>query len=337
MILRENVPLSSLTTLHVGGSARYVAECVELSDIREAVQFAKKEGLPVIPIGEGSNILASDTGFDGLVLHMKLGHMVIDEDAGTITAGAGVIWDQVVAQAALRGWWGMENLAGIPGTVGAAPVQNIGAYGSELRDTVHEVHALDLSTDEEMVLSNEACAFGYRDSRFKKEPGLIITSVTFALQKDGEPQLRYKDLAEQKASGTPMHTPKEIAHVVRQVRSRKFPDMRVYGTAGSFFKNPTISTEEYARLKREYPELPGFPQETGVKIPLAWILDNVLHLNDFAMGHASLFKRQPLVLVTEPGATSEDVERIANHVRDVVANTTNIFIEREVQSVPKKV
>lgn len=336
MILREQVPLHSLTTFRVGGKAQYVAECTEFEDVVEAVRFAKEHSLPIVPVGSGSNILAADAGFEGLIIHMRLGDLSVDEEAATITAGAGVVWDQVVAQAGLRCWWGMENLAGIPGTVGASPVQNIGAYGSELKDTVLSVEVFDVVTEEKLSLNRDECVFGYRDSRFKREPGLIITSVTFQLEKDGAPQLQYKDLREQVENGVSMQTPKEIAQAVRSVRSHKFPDMRVYGTAGSFFKNPTISTQQYEQLLSQYPGLPGFPQEKGVKIPLAWILDHVLHLNDFAMGRASLFKRQPLVLVTEPGATSVDVERIAEHVSDLVHRSTNILIEREVQLLPKK-
>lgn len=332
MQLRENVPLPLLTTFKVGGDARYVAECSSIEDIKEAVAFAKKEGVPYVPLGEGSNILAPDQGYEGVLLHLRIPDFEVLDD-GLVIAGAGVIWDQVVRQAGLRSLWGIENLAGIPGTIGAAPVQNIGAYGAELADTLVYVDAYDVSTDKVLRLSATECAFGYRESRFKKEPSLIITSVALQLSRDGAPSVGYKDLAARADAGERFTTPKEIADAVRSVRSYKFPNLQEFGTGGSFFKNPIIPEAAYEALKARYDGIPGFPVTGGVKVPLAWILDHVLSLRGYALGNASLFERQPLVLIAHKGATAGDVDTLASDVARKVFDATGIRIEREVQSL----
>lgn len=332
MEVRERIPLAVLTTLKVGGPARYVVDCTSIEDLRDAVSFAKAQGIPFFPLGEGSNVLASDAGYDGLIIRMRIPGMDVLED-GTVIAGAGVIWDQVVRQAALRGLWGIENLAAIPGTIGAAPVQNIGAYGAELSDTLLHVEAFNTETGEVETLTAKDCGLGYRESRFKREPNLLITKVALKLTRDGEPRVNYKDLQARKEAGDTLSTPKEIADVVRSVRAQKFPDLREYGTAGSFFKNPVISKDEYDTLCAQYPGIPGFPGASGVKVPLAWVLDNVLELRGYTMGDASLFIRQPLVLVTNNGAHAADVNALAEDVAQKVFDATRIRIEREVRTL----
>ncbi|HYE23342.1 MAG TPA: UDP-N-acetylmuramate dehydrogenase [Candidatus Paceibacterota bacterium] len=332
MQLREHVPLSLLTTFKIGGKARYVAECKTVNDVADAVAFAKREDLPYVPLGEGSNLLAPDAGYPGVIIHLRIPDLSVRDD-GLLVAGAGVVWDQAVRQAGLRGLWGIENLAGIPGTIGAAPVQNIGAYGAELADTLVHVDAYNARTNEHIRLTAKECALGYRESRFKREPELIITSVTLQLSRDGGPRIDYKDLATRALAGERLTTPKEIAAVVRSVRSLKFPDLREYGTGGSFFKNPIISDKEYEALSARYKGMPGFPVLGGVKVPLAWILDNVLALRGYALRNASLFERQPLVLVAHRGASASDIDALALDVAKKVFDATGIHIEREVRSL----
>ena len=332
MEVRERIPLAVLTTLKVGGPARYVADCTSVEDVRDAVSFAKAHSLPFFPLGEGSNVLASDAGYEGLIIRMRIPGMEVLED-GTVIAGAGVIWDQVVRQAALRGLWGIENLAAIPGTIGAAPVQNIGAYGAELADTLLYVEALNIATGEIETLDAKECGLGYRESRFKHEPNLLITKVALKLSRDGEPRVNYKDLQARKEAGDALTTPKEIGDVVRGVRAQKFPDLREYGTAGSFFKNPVITNDAYDALRMQYPDMPGFPGESGVKVPLAWVLDYVLALRGYTKGNASLFIRQPLVLVTNSDACAADVNALAEDVAQKVFDATRISIEREVRTL----
>lgn len=334
MDVRESVSLRALTTLKVGGTARYVIECASIEDIREGVAFARACGLPFRPLGQGSNVLALESGYDGVVLHIRIPGIAFEASGDTVTAtiGAGITWDVLVDVAAARGLWGLENLAGIPGTVGAAPVQNIGAYGAEVADTLSAVEVYDPEQDAIHIYRNEECRFGYRDSRFKQERHLIITKVTFTLLANGTPRTHYPDLEARKADGASLETPSDIARVVREVRSRKFPDLTQYGTAGSFFKNPILSQDAFAQLEARYRAIPRYEVAGGTKVPLAWILDHVLALRNFAMGPVSLFERQPLVLVTNEGASAHDVEALATHVASLVRDATGIDIEREVQT-----
>ena len=336
MITRERIPLSTLTTLRVGGDARFVIECASVSDVREAISFARSSELPWRVLGGGSNVLASDSGYEGVILLITIpGITTADEGAYVhMTAGAGVSWDDLVKEASRKGLWGIENLAGIPGTVGAAPVQNIGAYGTETKDTLVSVEVYDSERNEVRTLTNTECAFEYRESRFKHDRSLVIVSVTFRLQKEGVPSVAYKDLAHAAEQGVDLSTPHAIAEAVRTIRSRKFPDITVEGTAGSFFKNPTVSEETFAKLKATYPELPGFPNADGIKIPLAFVLDKVLMLRGYTVGPVSLFREQPLVLVASNGATEKDIDTFANEIALRVFEVTGISIEREVQSLP---
>lgn len=336
MIIHEYVPLASLSTLRAGGSARYVLECETREDALEALAFAEERNLPWNALGEGSNVLASDEGYDGVVIALRISGVTATDtnESVILTAGAGVNWDTLVREAAARDLWGLENLAGIPGTVGAAPVQNIGAYGAEVKDTLHTVEVFDTENGTIKVFTNEECGFAYRDSRFKHDKRYIILSVSFRLLKAGEPDLGYKDLTTALEQGIALDTPSEIGDAVRAIRAHKFPDLTQVGTAGSFFKNPTISEEAYASLKKRYADLPGFPNEHGVKVPLAFILDHVLNLRGYTEGNVSLFERQPLVLVTRDGATAAEVDAFAHSVAERVMRATGIKIEREVRNFP---
>lgn len=337
MRIAEHVPLATLTTLAVGGPAAYVATCASEEDVRKALAFARDRVLPWAVLGEGSNVLAADGGFEGMLMLMRIKGIAYasgEDDRILVTAGAGVSWDALVTDTAARGLWGLENLSGIPGTVGAAPVQNIGAYGAEIGMTLAHVDAFDAVSGETVRFLNEECRFGYRDSRFKRESRHIILGVTFALSQDGVPSLGYKDLAALKEAGEALDTPVRIADAVRRVRARKFPDIRVHGTAGSFFKNPVITPEAYASLLARYPELPSFPAIDGVKVPLAYILDRMLGLRGYRDGKVWLFDAQPLVLVADRGATAQDIDAFADRIAARVHAEIGIAIEREVRSFP---
>lgn len=334
MIVHERVPLSSLTTLKVGGEARYVIECWNERDVREALAFARTRDLPFYVLGQGSNVCAPDAGYEGVVFQLTDASCRIDGDREAIAVcGAGLSWDAFVDLVTERELWGVENLAGIPGTVGAAPVQNIGAYGAELADTFLWLDAVDARTGAVTRFHNSVSQFGYRDSRFKRDPELIIFRVALQLSTGGAPRVSYPDLARLVEAGRVLATPAEIAAAVREVRSRKFPDLRECGTAGSFFKNPVISQDAYKALVARYPGLPAFAMGDSVKVPLAWILDNVLSLRGYSKGPARLFEQQPLVLVTSHGARACDVEALASEVAARVFDATGITIEREVRSM----
>jgi len=338
MIVREQIPLASLTTLRVGGNAQFVLECESREDVGAAILFAQDQNLPWSALGEGSNVLALDEGYNGVVIALRIpGITAVDSNESVIlTAGAGVSWDALVKEAAAQNLWGLENLAGIPGTVGAAPVQNIGAYGAEVKDTLYEIEVFDTETGDMRIFSNKECAFGYRDSRFKHDKRFVILSVSFRLLKSAMPNISYKDLTTAQEQGADLSTPASIGDAVRAIRARKFPDLTKVGTAGSFFKNPTISNEAYESLKERYPDMPGFPNDEGVKIPLAYVLDHVLNLRGYKEGNVSLFTEQPLVLVAHEHATEKEIDTFANAISARVHDATGINVEREVQLFPSK-
>ncbi len=352
MEIQEQVPLSSLTTFKVGGAAQYVIHCGNVEDIKSALAFAGERALPWYVLGGGSNVLASDEGYAGVIIQPMLTGIRFEEgmeethgnsSSVSVTAAAGEAWDPFVQACVGRELWGLENLAGIPGLVGGAPIQNIGAYGADVSQTISLVEALDTVTGEIKSFSNAECAFGYRDSIFKRTAQYIVLRVIFSLSKNAAPHTSYADLTVYQEKNGPLSTPQEIAAAVREIRARKFPDLRVSGTAGSFFKNPFITQEHYDVLLDKYPELPGFPVEikepastssearAAVKIPLAWILDKVLDLRGHALGPVRLFEQQPLVVVAEKGATAHDVDVLGKEIEKKVFDATQIVIEREVR------
>lgn len=338
MTVRERVPLSSLTTLRAGGPAAFVADCASEEELAAAFAFANERGLAWYALGDGSNVLAADEGYEGLVVRPRLTELSFEqaEKGVRAIAGAGVSWDGFVREAASRGLWGVENLAGIPGTVGAAPVQNIGAYGAELADTLEFVDAYDADRGSVFRFSAKECELGYRDSRFKKERGLVIVRAGFLLASAGAARDAYADLRRARDEGADLSAPAAVAEAVRAIRARKFPDLSVHGTAGSFFKNPVISEESFAALKERYPDMPGFPGPRGVKVPLAFVLDKALGLRGFRMGAAWLYEAQPLVLVLDAGGSAAEVDALAREVAARVREATGIAIEREVRSLPEK-
>lgn len=310
--------------------------CTDAQVLGEAIAESRKDGLLWFPLGGGSNVLAPDEGFSGSVLLMRMSGLSFEErpDRKVLcTAGAGVDWNELVDETTARGLWGLENLAGIPGLAGASPIQNIGAYGVELSDTLSFVDIYDADSGKEYRLTSSECELAYRDSRFKREPNLLVIRIGLVLAKEARAQTTYKDIAQKKEEGADTSTPGAVARLVREIRSRKFPSLTEYGTAGSFFKNPIISKAEYAVLAEQYPDLPAYPAGERMKVSLAWILDNVLSLRGFSMNGVALFDRQPLVLVTCEGATAHAVDALAKEVSERVHDATGIVSEREVRAL----
>lgn len=335
MILEKDVSLAQRTTLGVGGTASYMATCSSIEDIQEALVFAKRNSIGWKMLGAGSNTLAHDDGYHGVVISISHSSIKLERVGNHVRliAGAGALWETVVATALEEGLWGIENLSGIPGTVGAAPIQNIGAYGCELGDTLEYVDVFDTKKNCVTRLSNAACAFSYRHSCFKDEPHLIVITVSLILSITGTVNVSYPEVARMQHEEKDLSTPEAVSRAIRAIRSVKFPDLSRVGTAGSFFKNPIIAKHTYETLRLGHPDLPGFSHEQGIKIPLAFILDKVLHLKGFSVGKARLFEKQPLVLVVEKGATAHDVETLARIVEERVFENTHIRIEREVQTL----
>ena len=335
MKLQERIPLAPLTTLHIGGPARFFVEAHTDEEIKEAINFAREHSLQLFILGAGSNIFVPDAGVDGVVLKIAMQSIAFqEEDDGTLlTADAGALWGKIVDAASERELFGIENLTGIPGTAGGATVQNIGAYGAELSTVFEYADIIDSATGEQRRVDKSNALFGYRTSFFKTHRTNIIMRVALRLSKRGTPDLSYPDLAQKIASGVPLTTPTEISSAIRAIRAEKFPYTHDEGTAGSFFKNPIISHELADSLAARFAGLPLFPQENNtVKISLAWLLDHALSLKGYAKGFIRLYEKQPLVIVATVGATAEEIDAFANEIQEKVRTATGIIIEREVET-----
>lgn len=356
MNIQEDVSLGELTTLKVGGRARYFAVITTSDELQEAIIFAKGKKVPLVVLGGGSNVLIANGEINALVAKIEIRGVTWEdrESSFLVIAGAGESWDGLVLQAVSKGLWGIENLSGIPGTVGAAPIQNIGAYGTEVKDIIEWVEVFDTKTGEAKRLSREDCKFGYRDSVFKHSKGkeFIVTRVAFRLRKNGTPNVEYKDLTSRISNSKFLISnltgekkdekeiaPRDIRRAVLEIRSGKFPDLKEFGTAGSFFKNPIIPEAQFSELKKKFPNLPGFPLPStvyglpSVKVPLAWILEHLCGLKGFEKGNVKLFQKQPIVLVHNGCAAAEEIEVFANEVVEKVKAKTGIEIEWEVQRI----
>lgn len=331
MNIERNVPLTNKTTLGVGGPAEYFCALTNVDEVFDVVVWAQQHTSSIFVLGEGSNVLIPDEGIQGLVVQITDSGVEWHDD-GRVIAVAGANWDELVAESAHRGLWGIENLSGIPGTVGAAPIQNIGAYGTELKDVCEWVEVFDTQTEQFQKLTPPECVFGYRGSVFKYDAGkqYIITRIALTLEKNGTPNLIYKDLSEYFLDNKTPTLP-DIREAVLAIRAQKFPDLAEVGTAGSFFKNPITSKQTYDKLKEQYFDMPGYKiDEAHIKIPLAWILDHVCKLKGYREGSVGLWEQQPLVLVNYGDATAREVEMFAEKIVQIVKSKTGIVIEREV-------
>jgi len=337
-MIEEHISLKPYTTFGIGGPAEFFVSVDSVEKLKEAVSWANTYGHPITILGGGSNVLVADEGVQGLVIVNEIKNTTYkeDEDDVLVEAGGGHIFDLLVAEAASRDLWGLENLSAIPGTVGASPIQNIGAYGTEVSSCIEKVFAYDSVKEIEKVFTNKECAFAYRDSFFKKPEGkkYIVTSVVYRLSKKGTPNCSYKDLKNYFGEKKP--TLSEVRSAVIDIRSKKFPDWTKEGTAGSFFKNPIVTEATYSALQEKYPEIPGFFTEKGdVKIPLGWILDVVLKLKGTTnkLGTVGTYQKQALVIVNKNGATKKDVDMFAEEVVQKVFDATGITVEREVTDI----
>lgn len=340
MKLEEMVPFQSLTTFGVGGSARFVLSGEGTREASEAISFSKDKGMPLIVLGGGSNMLGDD-GISNAVFFKVTSAGIDHSNQGgevVLSAYAGERWDAVVSYAVRNRFFGFENLSGIPGNVGGALVQNIGAYGSALSDTVLEVEVFDMEVGVVRTLRKEECLFGYRTSLFKMHPTrFVILRGTFCLKISGVVNIAYKDLKEVFADNKPEMS--EVRDTVLSIRARKFPDIKKEGTAGSFFKNPIVTEIEAEALKARFPDVPLFsiPEEAGVKVPLAWFLDRVMQLRGYAQGNVRCFEAQPLVLVAQKDAKASEVRAFAAHIQSRVLNEIGLSVTPEVCVVKQNI
>ncbi len=338
--MQANLPIShdfslaSLNAFRIPAKARHylrVNGAAELDAVRRDPHLT---GLPRLVLGGGSNMLFT-RDFDGLVLHMTgLGKEVLGEEGGKILvrAKAGENWHAFVQWTLAQGLGGLENLSLIPGTVGAAPIQNVGAYGTETKDVFHSLTAYDMASGEVRVLDAAACRFAYRDSLFKHPEGreLVVLDVTFALPADWTPNLRYAELARAvEEVGLAAPTPADIGRTVEAIRRRKLPDPAEIGNAGSFFKNPVVSADHCARLRAQYPELVHHAQPDGSeKLAAGWLIDQC-GWKGRSLGAAGVYPKQALVLVNLGGAQGEDVVRLARAIQADVAAKYGVELEPE--------
>lgn len=334
--VKKGILLAPYTTFGIGGAAEYFAVASSEEELTLLAKYAREHNLRVSILGEGSNLLVSDSGVKGLVIKNEIKGIThkAENEKVLVTAGAGEGWDAFVLRTVETGWWGLENLSAIPGTVGATPIQNVGAYGVEVGNLIEEVKVYSLREQKFITMNSDECHFGYRDSIFKSEAGkdLIVVSVTYSLSTAPNPQIHYKDLAEYFSDHTNEPSQKEIRNAVILIRSKKFPDWSQLGTAGSFFKNPVISTEHYNELTKQYDGLPGYPAGDGtIKVSLGWILDKVCNLRGARTGQVGTYENQSLVLINYGGATAVDVNAFAESVKEEVFKKTKILIEMEPQ------
>lgn len=336
--VQENVPLAPLTTFGVGGPARYFVRATTETDLFDAVNFARERQLPLLPLGGGSNLVISDSGFPGVVVAMAMQGINVAEgvdDIKRVTVGAGEDWDTFVQLTAERGWAGIECLAGIPGTVGATPVQNVGAYGQEVSETIESVRVYDRQEQCISDLPAAECAFGYRRSRFNAdEPGRwIILAVTFLLRPGAPPTLKYADLARHFPPGS-YPTLTDIYHAVRAVRAAKGmvidpadPDSR---SAGSFFKNPTLNGAQFAELSDIAPEIPHYPQaDSTVKVPAAWLIEQAGFRKGQEFGHVALSSKHILALTNRGSASSGEIVAAAREIQRGVQSRWRVSLTPE--------
>jgi UDP-N-acetylmuramate dehydrogenase len=332
--MQQSIPLADKISLKVGGAAEYFATVSTVSELAQAVRDAKDASLQINILSGGTNTLVAEGVINGLVLQPKIlqeKKTVKNGETVFVTVSAGEDWDEVVQWMVDQEFWGLENLSLIPGWVGASPYQNIGAYGAEVADIIETVHTYDIQDEKEKIFTNKQCDFSYRNSFFKKldEPRYVITAVTFRMQITPQPNINYRDVQEELGETEP--TLQSIRKAIVDIRTRKMPDMKKYGTAGSFWMNPVIGQKKAKDLQRKFPEIPMYDVPGGKKIPLAWILDTVLHLKGYDKNNVSLYKHHPLVLITEKGATATDVQSLQKEIEKKVFDATGIKIEREVR------
>lgn len=307
-----------------------------MEELRTLLQTYKGERL--LHIGAGSNLLFTKD-FDGVVLHSRICFArALEEDAEgvNIEVGAGIVMDDLIAQVADMGLYGLENLSHIPGEVGASAVQNVGAYGVEAKDVIREVHAVAVESGEEYVFSNADCRFGYRDSIFKNEwkGQYIITSVVFHLSKQSQPRLDYGNLRQALAGKEP--TPMNIREAVIAIRKQKLPEPEDLGSAGSFFKNPIITHEHFQTiLQQEHKteaEIPHFETADGIKIPAAWLIEQC-GWKGKRQGGAQVYEKQPLVIVNTGNATAQDIITLAADITESIVKRFQITLHPEVNYI----
>ena len=331
---QSGVSLRPFNTLGIAATARFLLPVHAVEDLRAVRADPALGALPRLVLGGGSNLLFTHD-FDGLVLHMRgTGIAIVGEtgDAVLVRAAAGESWHGLVAWTLAQGLGGLENLSLIPGSVGASPIQNIGAYGSELKDCFHQLTAFDFATGELLTLDRAACEFGYRDSVFKHglRDRAVILDVTFALPKQWQPNLRYAELAQEIAArGLRAPGAADIGAAVIAIRQRKLPDPALLGNAGSFFKNPVVPAALREALLARHPQMVSYAQGDGsYKLAAGWLIEQC-GWKGRVMGAAGVYEKQALVLVNRGGASGGEIVALAEAIQRDVESRFGVRLEPE--------
>lgn len=344
--IRENVSLAGFSTIGIGGVARYFSEIESVGALIAHVAWARANDLPLFILGGGSNIIVADRGFPGLVLRVKIGGIEarLVEDQAIVTAGAGVEWDALVSMCVERGFAGMECLAGIPGSVGATPLQNVGAYGQEVSETLVSLEALDLTNNQLTVIASSECEFGYRTSRFKVRDRhrFIITSVTFRLAVNGTPAVRYAEMQRYLSEhGSQPVSLSDVRRAVLAIRRRKGmvldthdPDTR---SVGSFFVNPTVTRKQYEEIRErvlavnpDSEEMPSYVvSESHIKLSAAWMIERAGFRRGHIHGNVGLSGKHVLAIINRGGGRADEVISLAAEIRAKVMHLFGVALVPE--------
>ncbi|HVO63332.1 MAG TPA: UDP-N-acetylmuramate dehydrogenase [Terriglobales bacterium] len=340
MLIRKNVPLAPMTTFKVGGPTRYFTEARTLEDVTQAVKHARKQGWPLFVLGGGSNLVISDAGWPGLVLRIGITDIERRPGSEAFEVGAGEEWDKFVAYAVSQNCAGIECLSGIPGSTGGTPVQNVGAYGQEVAETIESVQVLDTRDEEIREFCNEACGFSYRTSIFNStERGrYIVLRVDFALRAAGEPGIEYADLKRYFAAREKPPTLAETREAVRQIRARKgmliVPGDEDCCSAGSFFKNPVLPDTEYKSLHERAQarglQIPSYPAlDAHRKVSAAWLVENSGFAKGYRRGPVGISRKHALAIVNRGGAKAADIIALKDEIQQQVGEMWDVQLQPE--------
>jgi len=340
MDIHTNIPLKNLTTMHLGGPAKFFADVHTPEELREVYQNAHAKQIPVFILGSGSNVIAQDAGFQGLILRMRIpGFEVVKDDiySTSIKMGAGENWDTAVARTVQMNLSGIEAMSAIPGTVGAAPVQNIGAYGQEVSETIVSVEAYDTLNDAFIILQQADCEFNYRHSIFRgSEKGrYIITSVTFEFSKN-QPAPPFYDSLQQYIDehSIQLITHQSIRDAVIEIRKDKLPDPAVKPSAGSFFKNALIEQWELTDIQKNYPDIKAYDMGTGkFKVSAGWLIEKCGFKNQLIHG-MRVNEKNCLVLINESATGYNDLAEARDEIINKIRDTFHIQLEQEPLEIP---
>lgn len=336
MQILENISLKKYHTFGIEVNTRYFAEYVSVSELKDFLKSDLFLNNNVLHIGSGSNLLFLNN-FDGVILHSAIkGIELLSSTPNSVfvKVGAGVVWDDFVQYCVDNEWYGAENLSLIPGEIGASAVQNIGAYGVEVKDLIESVNVLEIATGNEMVFENAECEYGYRESMFKcrSKGRYIVTSVVFKLKLQPEYKLSYQHLEDEVLKNGEI-TLKNVRNTIIAVRQSKLPDPEILGNAGSFFMNPVVSKDVFNNLQQLYPQIPHyFVSDTEEKIPAGWLID-CCGWKGRRIGNAAVHDKQALVIVNCGGATASEIADLSKQIRESVNLQFGIELVPEVNFI----